>query len=108
MPNPNLKAKRMALLLDAFERCTEETGREILRHAIEHMVFPMWERQWPTAVTRDTEPCKQPKDIQEGTANHVRMIVRELEAGDSHEALMLAYDLLDQLVTGHLKVTCPR
>lgn len=44
---------------------------------------------------------KEPKDIQQGTANHVQMIINYLEAGgptNVNEALMLAVDLQDQLV----------
>jgi len=64
-------------------------------------------------ATRENEdrPIKNPpKNIQEGTANHVRMIINQLEAGDSREALMLALDLLDQLVGSrpHLRVTIRR
>ncbi len=41
---------------------------------------------------------KIPKGIQDGTANHVQMIINRIEAGAPQEALYLAVDLLDQLV----------
>lgn len=41
-----------------------------------------------------------PKDIQEGTANHVAMICNACEAGNAQEAGYLATDLLDQLASG--------
>jgi len=50
MTREELNKGRLMILLDAFGRCTEEEGREVLRHAIQHLTFPMWERQWPTAV----------------------------------------------------------
>ena len=46
-----------------------------------------------------------PKDIQEGTENHVAMILNALDSGDPLEAGYLASDLLDQLVCKSLVVT---
>jgi hypothetical protein len=45
-----------------------------------------------------TRELKMPKDIQEGTANHVQMIINDLESGDTSGALYLAIDLQDQLI----------
>lgn len=41
-----------------------------------------------------------PKDIQEGTANHVALICNACEAGNAQEAGYLASDLLDELASG--------
>lgn len=51
-----------------------------------------------------TREIKTPKGIQDGTANHVQMIINQIESGQSQQALHLAVDLLDQLVCGHLVV----
>lgn len=51
-----------------------------------------------------TREIKTPKGIQDGTANHVQMIINQIESGRPQEALYLAVDLLDQLVCGHLVV----
>jgi len=46
-----------------------------------------------------------PKNIQEGTANHVQYIINLIESGEHGSALLQAVDLLDQLTTGHLQVS---
>lgn len=48
---------------------------------------------------------KKPKDIQEGTANHLMMLLNCLETGNVREAQYSAIDLLDQIVCRALVVT---
>lgn len=40
---------------------------------------------------------KAPKSAKEGLSNFIQLIINRIEAGNSHEALMLAVDLLDTI-----------
>lgn len=66
---------------------------------------PRWETDFEDANQDDIKPLVKFTDIQDGTANHVRMIVNACAANDAKEAGYLADDLLDQLVSRALVVT---
>jgi hypothetical protein len=44
------------------------------------------------------QEIKEPRNMQEGLANFVQMIINELEAGNHREALLKAVDLLNDLI----------
>ena len=46
-----------------------------------------------------SEEIKKPKNMQEGLANFVQMIVNELEAGNEREALLMAVDLKNDITS---------
>jgi len=56
-----------------------------------------------------SQEITEPANAQEGIANFVQMIINALEAGETREALMLAVDLQDDLVSkAGYKVTLKR
>lgn len=81
-----------------------------LANALEHLHPEVAEaakvmREHSAALIADIKPLVKFTDIQDGTANHVRMIVNACAANDAKEAGYLADDLLDQLVSRALVVT---
>lgn len=54
--------------------------------------------------TQTPKLFRPPRDIQEGTANHLIMIIDACRSGNAREAEYLATDLLDQLVCRALLV----
>ncbi len=49
---PKDAKQALETMLDAFQ-VADDTGREIIRHAIQHLTWPVWLREWPSAVLED-------------------------------------------------------
>ena len=52
-----------------------------------------------------SQSLEMPENAQEGITNFVQMIINQIEAGNPQEALMLAVDLRNDLVTEVYEVT---